>query len=420
MPEPMTGRARTARGRPIRRYCGPPRRRAGLVALAVFLPALVVTSADAAPSVRIVSPRPIEIVNGVTTIEAAVSDLPGAVVEFFVDGVAAGSVSVPPYRVEFDFGDSLRSRRIRVVATGRDGTRLGVEVGTRSFDPGRVDQVARVDLVNLFVTVRDRSGKLVQGLDRADFTVYEAGRSQEISHFSRERLGLVVALVLDSSLSMAQEGKMEAAREAAAKFLDNLQPEDRALVICFNQDVALRQELTTDRKALSGAIAECSPQGGTALYDAIYRAADRLAPLEGRKVVVLLSDGRDEAANGLEPGSLHTLEEAIDRTLRSEVILFGVGVGRHLDREMDFYGRQSLQSILEKLSESTGGRPLILRRSAQLRDAFDEIQEELRYQYSLAYVPADTRRDGGWRELRVTVNRPGLKAYTRKGYFAAP
>ncbi len=379
---------------------------------------LLASEAIAAPAVRLVSPRRGEVVSGKAVIKVEVTELEGARVEIFVDGKPAGAVSAPPWEVGFDFGETLAARRIRAVATATDGTRLETELITRALDIEHVDAVARVDLVNLYVTVRDRGGRIVEGLQESDFRVLENGRQQTLSHYSSERQPLAVGLVLDSSLSMRQEERITAAKDAATRFLDSLRPTDRALVVCFNEGVKLEQEVTSERPLLAAAISRCTPRGGTALYDAIYRGAETLGPLEGRKVILLLSDGRDEAESGLEPGSLHTLDEAVDRALRGETIVFAVGVGKNLDREMDFTGRISLAGILDRLATTSGGRALLLKRPSEVKDAFEEIQEELRLQYALAYSPTDLKRDGGWRELKVIVNRPGLTAYTRTGYFA--
>ena len=372
-------------------------------------------AAPGGPSIRIIRPRAGEVLSGPTIIEAEVRELPAASVEFFVDGRSVGTARTPPYRVEFDFGDSLGSRRIRAVAIDDAGKPLmSANIVTRSF---KVDQLASVDLVNLYVTVRDKSERLVQGLGPADFRVLEDGRQQLISHFSGERLKLAVALTLDCSLSMRGD-RIEEARASAMRFIDRLEPADRAMVVCFNREARVVQELSSDTVALKKAVMSCEPVGGTALYDAVYAAADLLAPIEGRKVMVLLSDGRDESESGLEPGSLHLLEEALDRALRSEVILYAVGVGNNLDEEMDFFGRRSLSSILDEMASKTGGRAIFLKRASRLGDAFEEIGEELRRQYSLAFVSDNPSRDGAWREIRISLGQPGLKAFTRKGYFA--
>ena len=136
-------------------------------------------------------------------------------------------------------------------------------------------------------------------------------------------------------------------------------------------------------------------------------------------MLILLSDGRDEAANGLEPGSLHTLSEALDKALRNEVMIFAIGFGRDLDQQFDFYERTTLAEILSRLAESTGGRVLFPKRTGALRSAFEEVAVHLRHQYSIAYSPDNESKDGAWREIRLRTRQPELEVVTRKGYYAA-
>jgi VWFA-related protein len=280
-----------------------------------------------------------------------------------------------------------------------------------------VDFVENVDLVNVYAVVRDSSRKYVQGLKQEDFRIFENGRPQEIDRFGTDWKPLRVAIVLDTSKSM-QGGRLEAAQDAALEFLQLLEPEDEVMLVTFNNSVQVAQPLTTNREAVAAAIKKAAASGGTALYDAIYRTSDQLERFDGRRVLVLLSDGMDWSESGLEPGSLHTLPEALDRALRNEVMIFTVGVGHRLDAQMDFEGKQSLETVLKSLAEETGGRAIFSSRSWQIRKAFDEVAQDLRHQYSLAYVPDDRRHDGTWRDIRVTVAKSGLKATTRHGYYA--
>jgi Ca-activated chloride channel family protein len=281
----------------------------------------------------------------------------------------------------------------------------------------RIDQYEQVSLVNLYAIVRDAKGAYVGGLTRDDFRVTENGRPQTISRFSDEWKPLRIAIVLDTSLSM-QGDKLDAAREAARSFLEVLRPEDQGLVVLFHDSVDVVQPLTSARSELEAAIGKARAKGGTALYDAIWRTADLLDSIEGRRVIVLLSDGRDEAASGLEPGSLHTQEEALDRALRAETMIFSIGFGRNPATEWDFFRRRSLESILRELSEATGGRSLFSSRAGKLRKAFEQVADDLRHQYSLAYTSDDPRRDGSWRGIQVTSARPDLRVVSRQGYFA--
>jgi len=193
--------------------------------------------------------------------------------------------------------------------------------------------------------------------------------------------------------------------------------------------VRTAREFSEDRSALEETIRGAEAIGGTALYDSIWKTARRLKGFEGRKVLVLLSDGRDEAANGLEPGSLHTLEESVEEALRNDVMVFTIGLGRNLDREFAMrWGALaggpnvdvdlSLEEILRRIAEETGGRALIASSAGKLRKAFSEFATDLRHQYSVAYVSTDPRHNGKWRKLKVEVPDRDLEVVSRKGYYA--
>jgi len=392
------------------------RRPALVTALVAFALAWTV-AAGAGRSVRFLSPANLGFVLGKVRVEVAVEPPAGgsvARVVFSVDGKALATALSPPWRAEWDAGDGSVAHRIEAVAYFSDGTDARETVRVTPF---RADFVENVDLVNVYTVVRDSRRNYVQGLGKDDFRIFENGRPQELDRFGTDWKPLRVALVLDVSLTM-KGGRLEAAQEAALEFLKLLEPGDEVLLITFSDAVHIAQPLATDREAVADAIRKTTAGGGTALYDAVYRAADQLEKFEGRRVLVLLSDGRDEAASGLEPGSLHTLPEALDRALRNEVMIFTVGVGHRLDAQMDFEGKQSVGTILKTLAEDTGGRAIFSSRPGQIRKTFDEVAQDLRHQYSLAYVPDDSRHDGTWREIRVTVTKPGLKVTTRRGYYA--
>lgn len=365
---------------------------------------------------RFRAPRNLATALGPTQIELTVVPPDGLAVEavvLTVDGQPLTTLTRRPWTATWDAGDGSRGHRLRAVARLSDGSTLEAAINT---SPLRINYVEQVDLVNLYVLVRTRGGQYVTDLDKTDFTVEEDGRPQRIQRFSTEGKPLRIGIVLDTSLSM-QGKRLESAQKAALDFLDALQTDDTGMVVTFNDDVRVPQTLTNDRAELASVIRTAEARGGTALYDAIWRTSQRLSDFDGRRVLVLLSDGKDESYDGLEPGSLHTLEEALNQALRNEVMVFAIGLGRDL-KTLDFYQRHTLESILTRLAEETGGRVLFLKSPGQLKKAFQSVALDLRHQYSIAYSSDDPTRDGKWRRIKLSVPDQDVEVVTRKGYYA--
>lgn len=369
-------------------------------------------------AVQFVSPRHLSTAIGETEIRLEIELPPGLAVErveILVDGEPLGELTSPPWSLQWFAGDGSSQHSLHAVVHLSDGTRK--HAGVRTM-PLRINVTEEVDLVNLYVVVKDAAGKYVTDLTQDDFILKESGRQEEIDRFTSERKPLAVAVVLDTSLTMVTRKRMEPARESALKFIEALEEGDQGMLVGFSDRARFIQDLTTDLGALSAAIKTVEAGGGTALYDAVWKAADRLNGQDGRKVMVLLSDGKDEASNGLEPGSLHTLSESLDKALRADVMIFAIGFGKGLDEEWDFYRRRRLADILTLLAERTGGTVLFPKRAGALRKAFEDVADHLRHQYSVAYSSDDKAKDGAWRDIELVTNRPGLQVITRKGYFA--
>lgn len=408
----------------------------------VFAPALAVLAALATPAatvrpeseggaLRFAAPRDLSTVLGPSTFTLTVEPPVGTSVErieVVVDGKTVATLTAPPWTGSWDAGEDGGNHRLVATAVFSDGRRTTASVRT---SPLRIDQEVEVALVNVYTIAKDGRGNYVKDLRSEEMRVFENGRPQVIDRFGAERKPLRVALVLDTSLSMRGE-KIEEAQRAALEFLSVLEPGDEAMVVAFSDRVQVLRDMTGDVPSLEAAIRTTRASGGTALYDAVWTAAERLQPLDARRVIVLLSDGKDEAASGLEPGSLHTFEEAIDRALRSEAMVFTIGLGSILARdarrldddpkaavdEMDFHGRRPLASILRGFSDTTGGSAIFSANAGRVRRAFAEVADDLRNQYVLAYAPADQRRDGSWREIRLQTTRGGVALTSRKGYYA--
>lgn len=370
-------------------------------------------------AVDFASPEADQVLEGATVIEAAVTtqgEIGVLKVDFYVDGERVGWADDPPYRIEWDAGNSLRARTIRAVAYGTDGRRYEAEIRTREL---RIDYRERVSLVNVFATVRDFGGEYVANLDVDDFRIWEDGTPQEITHFAYENLPLHVVFVLDVSLTMEGE-RIETAREAAERFANTLDYErDQAAVVRFAGRPELAAGLSDDDGAVLGAIRTAEvQQGGTALYDAVMTAVETLRPVEGRKAAIILTDGRDESGDGFRPGSVHTFEEALAAAHQANVILYTIGVGKDIAEQKDFFGVRTVEAILTSFADDTGGRAYFANRVGKLRRAYENVAQALRHQYSLGYSSTNEKRDGAWRSIHVVCTREGYEVDARKGYYA--
>ncbi len=307
-------------------------------------------------------------------------------------------------------------------------------------------------VVNILAVVRDPKGNLVTDLDRDDFEIREDGVRQEIRYFSREtETPLTIGLLIDTSGSVVNF--LEVEKNQAKLFLSRvLRPTDLAFVINFDLEVTLRQDFTNDMRDLSeaidsvvinagGAVPVYGPgnypgggqspfpgrypvpstrpssipptfpnksPAGTLLYDAVYLAAnEQLADEVGRKVLILLSDGQDQ-------GSQTELSFAISSVQRANTVIYALPVSGQ-----GVFGRMGGGSALKRLSRHTGGRVIKVRKARNMGDAFEEIAEELRSQYSLGYTPTTGGR-AGFRKVDVRVTSAKSKVQARRGYYASP
>ena len=378
-------------------------------------------SPDAVPApspvhVRFVEPAPPGVVLGETrlTVEAKTDDgTPIVRVEIEVDGRSISVLTKPPYTLTWNAGSRFHRRVLRAVATDARG-RTGETI--LEVRPLLIGQYEEVRLVTLYATPRDAKGRPLLDLTRDDFTLLEDDAPQAISHFSPARKPLTIALLIDASNSMSLGGRIDLARKAAADFVDRVEPGDRVAALHFND--RLHGDLApVDRARAKAAIAAVRASGGTALYDAIVRTAEGLAGTEGRRVIVLLSDGRDQALDANEPGSLFLFEEALEKAHRAEATVYAIGLGRRLEREMDLAGRRSVKEILDTLAGETGGRAWYPERPGDLSGVYRQIVEDLRHQYALGYSSTNRAHDGAWRRITVRA-RGAIEVQARRGYYA--
>jgi VWFA-related protein len=264
-----------------------------------------------------------------------------------------------------------------------------------------------VDLINVQFTVTDRRGRLVSGLNREDFAVEEDGRKQDIRHFARENeLPLTIALLVDTSPSVRPVFDEE--KVTATAFLESiLRRNDLALVIGFDRAVTLVQDYSEDVRALGEAIDELEIGGGTSLYDAVYLACEEKLDKEaGRKAIVLISDGEDTT-------SKTRFNQALVAAHQSDTVIYAIS-----NTTGGFRRSGGDRGTLRRFAEETGGGAYFLDNRTDFKEIFDQIAQELRSQYSLAYNSTNTVKDGKYRKIRIVPRNSSYQIKARKGYYA--
>lgn len=264
------------------------------------------------------------------------------------------------------------------------------------------------ELVVLPVTVMDRQARLVPDLPRDRFVVYDNGRREPISFFSNEDTPVTVGLIVDDSRSMAP--KLGEVIAAAAAFARSSNPQDELFAIAFNDDVRDaapgRPLAASDVGGLESALASLTPQGKTALYDAVVAGLDRLNEASRpRRILIVISDGGDNA-------SAAKLEDALARARQSNVTIYTIGLFDPDDGDTN-------PGVLKKLARETGGERFLPDSPGRLLQDCQHVAREIRSGYTIGYVPPD--HDGAFHRVRVEIQPPErrLTIRTRPGYFAA-
>ena len=292
-----------------------------------------------------------------------------------------------------------------------------------------------IDLVNVTATVTDRAGRFVSGLNQNDFVVYEDDRPVEVALFSAERVPVSLGFVLDTSGSMAGD-KIGNAFQAIDRFLDWLGPDDEVFLYSFGHDVELLHDWTTHRDEVRDRLRHLYPVGGTPMYDAMIEALPMAQTGRNRKkAIVLISDGNDM-------DSRNDIGDVRRRVRQTEVLVYAVGIDASDESTRAFQsrgrrrpgsqpwvlpqrpprrgagGEEALNvSALREITDASGGRTEVVRRSLDLDAATTAIADELSRQYYLGYT-SPGRRDGRWRSIRVEVRDPSLRVRARDGYTA--
>lgn len=298
-------------------------------------------------------------------------------------------------------GDNKQGQQPRPTLTPRDDSQ-------KPFQEAPIS----TELVSLTVSVTDPYSRLVTGLDKHHFEVFEDKVKQEITHFSNDDLPVSLGIVFDVSGSM--KGKLDRARDALRAFIQTSHSDDDFFLVGFNQRANLLAEFT-DGDTLSNKLHLVDPKGQTAVYDAAYLGIEKVK--QGRhtkRALLLISDGQDNSSRYTYGELRKLLKEAGVQIYCIGIVDMGGGAGGALDMQG--------QGILEEIAQVTGGKAFFPRSAAELEDTTTRIALELRNQYSIGYLPTNIKKDGQWHKIKVSVKPPkglpSLKVQHKEGYYA--
>ncbi|MES1254245.1 MAG: VWA domain-containing protein [Acidobacteriota bacterium] len=262
------------------------------------------------------------------------------------------------------------------------------------------------EIVSLFVTVADAQRRLVPDLEKEDFEIFDNDKPQPIAYFENVVQPISVIVMLDTSGSMT--GSIALLKQAAEQFLIRLLPTDQARVGAFNDKIQISARFSKNRDELVGDVKELDYGNGTRLWDAVGTSLDELKGVEGRKVVLVFTDGDDTE-------SRTRLGTIIDRARAEEIMIYAIGL------ESNYFDGQRMvktrpDSGLRKIADETGGGYFELAKTADLAPTFTRVAQELHSQYVMGFAP--TLLDGRVHKLGVRVRKPGMNARSRRSYLA--
>ncbi len=269
---------------------------------------------------------------------------------------------------------------------------------------------AETNLVPLQVTVSDKNGKLLTNLPQSAFHVYENGVEQTIKIFRREDVPVSMGIIIDNSGSMRDKRAKVAAASLALVKASN--PQDEVFIVNFNDDAYLDQTLTSDIKKLEEALDKIDARGGTAMRDAISMSIDYVKEKgkHDKKVLLVITDGNDNTSN-------ESLEQLYRKAQQSGVLIYSIGL---LNEEEPREAKKA-KHALKSLAEASGGMDYYPKELADVERVTPEVAHEIRNQYIVGYIPANTVLDGKFRRISVVVKAGGNPVVrTRNGYYATP
>jgi VWFA-related protein len=342
--------------------------------------------------------------SGKVRVRVAVQSIGGGVakkVELFLDEKKIGSWMGAPYETTIPYTTYASGRILRATAVSEDGKEAN---DIRMLQgPSTTVESVRVDVVQLHVSALDKDSRFVKGLSKEDFKIQEDGKPEEMTGFEvAENLPLNIGLVIDSSGSM--EKGMPFVREAsAALFKDLIREKDQGFVLEFRDRPMFLQQLTGDSASLQRAAFDLKAHGATALYDAVILGLYQFRTLQGRKALVVVTDGDDNRS--------HVEYETLLRYARSAgAPIYFIAVNIPIT---DFKSRK----VIHEIAKESGGEVFSIGNANKIGEVTRRIEEELRSQYVLAFRSDSTKPPGEYRAVAVAVNKPGITARTIRGYI---
>lgn len=289
------------------------------------------------------------------------------------------------------------------------------------------EETLKIDstLVTIPVSVVDTDGKYLLSLKQKDFRLFEENEEQEITNFSSIEVPISIVLVIDTSRST--KFRIEDIQHAAVSFVEQLRPNDRVMIVSFDEKIRVQSEFTNDRNVLKQAIAKTKTGLGTKLYEAVnFVTGEKFKNVQGRKAIVLFTDGVDtESKNGSGRQSMFDAE-------KNEISIFSLQYDTMADVDAMLNGKNQAQKLLTSnpteeefalatrylrgLAYRSGGRVHQAENLTNVNEAFAAIAEELRHQYSLGYYPKNEGKPGEFRRVRVEVLAPHQSIRARDGY----
>jgi VWFA-related protein len=326
---------------------------------------------------------------------------PPPTVRVLVDGKLIQTITAPPYAADWVDDDPLVEREIVVEASDTEGHTAKDSI---TLKPYAVVDEAEVTALIVEASVYNKKGRFVPGLGPTDFMLREDGQLQTLDLANQTSIPVTFALLIDSSQSMAYN--LEFVRSAARRLSNYMRPKDRVIVAPFTTGLLPITGPTDDQATMLQAIGKVKNAGGTAILDSLRQLADRMANLEGRRAIVLVTDGYDENSVGTIDDTLKALQQA-----QTTVYVVGIGgiAGVSLKGE----------AMLKRIAAETGGRAFFPWRLEDLIEVYDSLAVDVQTRYLIAYTPSNTAHDGKWRTIEISTKAGDSVVQTRTGYFAA-